>query len=75
MRNEDVEGRLRSHAENFDAQLPRRPDFERRVIARASVQPVPEVRRPAIIRDLALAGLVVVPVSYTHLTLPTICSV
>jgi photosystem II stability/assembly factor-like uncharacterized protein len=60
MRKEDVEGRLRSHAENFDAEVPRRPDFERRVIARASVQPVLSVRRPAIIRDLALAGLVVV---------------
>jgi photosystem II stability/assembly factor-like uncharacterized protein len=60
MRKEDVEARLRNHAEKFDAQVPRRPGFERRVIERASVQPVPDVRRPAIIRDLALAGLVVV---------------
>lgn len=59
MRREDVEARLRSHARDFDRQVPRHPDFERRVLARASAQPVAAVRRPAIIRDLALAGLVV----------------
>jgi len=60
MRKEDIEARLRSHAQDFDGQVPSRPDFERRVIARASARRVADVRRPAIIRELALAGLVVV---------------
>lgn len=57
----DVEGRLRREAQDFDARVPRRPDFERRVIARAFAQPVAAVKRgPAIMRELALAALVVV---------------
>src|SRR5207302_2114503 len=35
-------------------------DSERRIMARASAQSGAAVRRPAIIRDLALAGLVVI---------------
>jgi photosystem II stability/assembly factor-like uncharacterized protein len=60
MRTQEVEARLRAHVPDFNDQVPRRPDFERRVIARASAPRVADVRRPAIIRDLALAGLVVV---------------
>jgi photosystem II stability/assembly factor-like uncharacterized protein len=59
MRREEIEARLRRYARDFEGQVPKRPDFERRVIARASMQRVADVRRPAIIRDLALAGLVV----------------
>ena len=59
MRKEEVEARLRSHAQDFDGQVPRLPDFERRVIARVSAQPVDQVRRRPIIRELALAALVV----------------
>ena len=60
MRKEEIEARLRSQAQDFDSQVPRPPDFERRIMARASAQSVAAVRRPAIIRDLALAGLVVI---------------
>jgi len=60
MRTKDVEARLRHQAEDFDKQVQGRPDFERRVIARASVQQVAAGRRTAIVREFALAGLVVV---------------
>jgi len=59
MPKEDLEARLRRYAQDFDDQIPSRPDFERRVISRASARPIPPARRPPLIRDLALAGLVV----------------
>jgi photosystem II stability/assembly factor-like uncharacterized protein len=60
MRKEEIEARLRNQALDFDNQVPRRPDFERRVFVRASAQPVAPVRRRAIVKELALAALVVV---------------
>jgi photosystem II stability/assembly factor-like uncharacterized protein len=61
MQTEDLETRLRRYAQDFDDQVPTRPDFERRVMARASAQLIPTTRRrrPAMIRELALAALVV----------------
>ncbi|TMD43022.1 MAG: hypothetical protein E6I88_02695 [Chloroflexi bacterium] len=56
----EVEARLRNQAQGFDDQMPRRSDFERRVIARIASQPMARLRRPTILRDLALAGLVMV---------------
>ena len=60
MRKDEIEARLRGYAQDYEGQVPRPPDFERKVIARASAQRLADVRRPALIRDLALAGLVVV---------------
>jgi photosystem II stability/assembly factor-like uncharacterized protein len=55
----DLEARLRRYARDFDDQVLTRPDFERRVMARLSAQPIPPVkRRSPIIRELALAALV-----------------
>ena len=59
MPKEDVESRLRRYARDFDDQVPTGPDFERRVISRSSRQPAPTPRRRGLIRELALAALVV----------------
>ncbi|TMG30026.1 MAG: hypothetical protein E6H93_09645, partial [Chloroflexi bacterium] len=59
MSRKDVEARLRRQAQDFDDKVPKRPDFERRVVARAYARPRAAGKRPVIIRDLALAGLVV----------------
>jgi len=59
MSRKDVEARLRRQAQDFDDKVPKRPDFERRVVARAYARPRAARKRPVIIRDLALAGLVV----------------
>jgi len=59
MQTEDLETRLRRYAENFDDQVPTRPDFERRVMSLASAPPIPVAKRPTVLRELALAAVVV----------------
>jgi len=63
MHKREIEARLERYAQGFDDRVPRRPDFERRIIARASAQPIRATRRLPIIRELALAALVVLLVS------------
>ena len=46
-----------------------------RVVVRQTSAEILRLRAAGKVTEVALAGKVATPVSYTHLTLPTICSV